>query len=231
MSMKRRSFIGIGLGGLAALVFPELANASTRAPAAENYSDAEVPWQWQPRDARAATDEERAKYLPFFEGDLKSMERSYGSRMEGETLSMSVATSAHSTVVALGAALVTSHVYARHVEVSPKGTLVRSATTMFTVSKDAEQMSLHSMGSDARSAISSRAQFDAKAVADAKKCAPPKKSCRTCSDLNTAGVLACCGGCAWASGNPVALLSCVIIMCSVCASQNCRRWTYACCNY
>ena len=229
MNMKRRSFIGIGLGGLAAMVFPELASASTRASTARD-PDAEVPWQWLPRDARAATDEERAKYLPLFESDLESMERSYGARMEGEPLPMSVATSVYSTVVALGAALVTSRVYARHVELAPDGTVVRTATTTFAISGDAKNITLDSIGPDARSAVKSRAQFDARTATAAKACPPGKHSCRTCSDLNRVGVLTCCGGCAWAAANPIALLSCVIIMCSLCASQNCRRWTYACCG-
>lgn len=109
-------------------------------------------------------------------------------------------------------------------------TVLRTATTTFTVSEDGRNMNLDSMGVDARSAMTSRAKFDARVAATAKACPPGKHSCRTCSDLNTAAVLTCCGGCAWAGGNPIALLSCAIIMCSLCASQNCRRWTYACCG-
>lgn len=228
MKVRRRSFIGIGLGTAAAVLFPELANADRRLPVRGSAGD-EVPWQWRPRDARAATDEERARYLPLFERDLERIEASYGERMPGDPLSMSIATSAHGTIVALGAALMSSRVYARHMEFSPDGKVSRSATTTFTVSEAGKNMTLHSIGPDAWGAVASRAQFDARA-ASAKACPPGKHSCRTCSDLNAGGVLACCGGCAFAGGNPVMLLACAIIMCSVCASQNCRRWTYACCG-
>ena len=181
--------------------------------------------------ARAATDAERKKYLHFFESDLANLERSYGARVAGEPVSMSISDTVNGTVIALGAALVTARIYARHVELAADGALLRAATTTFSVSGDMKNLQLYSMGPDARSAVASRAQFEATAPAAAKACTPPKKSCRTCSDLNALGVLACCGACAWAGGNPYALLSCAIIMCSICASQNCRRWTYACCQY
>lgn len=229
VSMKRRSFIGIGLSGLAAVVFPEFASAGMHPPAAES-SDGEAPWQWQPREARAAAEEERARYLRFLEDDLNRMERSYGARAEGAPLPMSVAASMSGTVVALSASLATSRIYARHVQLASDDTVLRTATTTFTVSEDGRNMNLDSMGVDARSAMTSRAKFDARVAATAKACPPGKHSCRTCSELNTAAVLTCCGGCAWAGGNPIALLSCAIIMCSLCASQNCRRWTYACCG-
>lgn len=175
MDMKRRSFIGIGIGGLAAMVFPELASARSGASSTASKTG-DTPWQWQPRDARAATEEERSKYLALFESDLESMERSYGARMEGQPLTMSISESIYGTVVAFGAALITARIYARHVELSPDGKVVRAATTTFAVSEDMETMSLYSMGPDARSAVASRAQFDATAAAS---CPPGKHSCRT----------------------------------------------------
>lgn len=48
---------------------------------------------------------------------------------------MSVAAGAYGTVVALGAALVSSRVYARHVELAADGTIVRTATTAFASRK------------------------------------------------------------------------------------------------
>jgi hypothetical protein len=217
--------MGIGLGGLAAMVFPELASARSSASAAASGT-AGTPWQWQARDARAATDGERAKYLPLFESDLEQMERRYGARMDEQPPTMSVAESVYGTVVALGTALVTGRIYARHVELSPNGAVVRAATTTFAVSGDMKTVRLDAMGTDARSAITSRAQFDATA---AKSCPSGKHSCHTCNEFNNLGILACCGGCAFA-GNGYLLLACAVVMCSLCMSQNCRSWTYACCG-
>lgn len=222
--MKRRLFLNVGLASIAAMVFPEVAATLKQRLEAEEDAE-EVPWQWQPRKARAATDDERAKYLPLFEEDLEQIESSYGTRPEGQPLSISVAEGVNSVVVACGVALGTERIYARHVELAPEGSVTRTATTTFNVSNDAKAMTLHSMGQNADSAVTSRANFDARNA----RCAPPKKSCRACSEHNSGAILTCCVSCGWA-GNPIGILSCAIVMCSLCASQNCLRWTYACCG-
>ncbi len=233
MELKRRTFFGAGLGGLVALVFPEIANAKSFLPAPKG-AVGDAPWQWQAREAKAATDAERAKYMPFLADDFAAAERTYGTHMADVPLSMSVSKGAASTVVAFGTALAGGRIYARHLELTPDGSPMRAATTTFSVSNDMRTMSLYAMGPDSRSALASREAFDASAsglnAVAAATCTPPKYSCRACSEQNTIGILACCGACAWAGSNPWALLSCAIIMCSICASQNCLRWTYACCG-
>ena len=221
MSIGRRSFLKFSLTGLAAAVFPEVARAATALGPAVAV---DTPWQWQAREAREMTEKERAKYAALFESDLREAEAQLGARSLLSTPSMSISQGGASTVLAFGIPLGTSQIYARHVELSPGGKVTRAATTTFFASEADQSLVLHSIGTDARTAAISRTQFEARAA-----CPSGTRSCRTCSTHNTAGLLTCCAGCAWASGNFVALLSCVLILCSICASQNCTRWTYACC--
>ncbi|MDF2991639.1 MAG: hypothetical protein K0S37_2153 [Microbacterium sp.] len=222
MTMKRRSFLGYSLGGLAALVFPEMATAATNSNV---KAEPDTPWQWQVREAREMTSAEREKYMPIFAQDLQDAEASLGARDDGHSPSMSIAVGFAASVLALATPLGGNRIYARHIEIDNTGAVIRTATTTFFASEVDKTIALHSMGEDASAAATSRREFEARAG-----CTGGTRECRACAEQNGVGIITCCGGCAWAAYNWIAFSSCALILCSLCASQNCLKWVYACCS-
>jgi hypothetical protein len=225
MQLNRRTLLGVGAGSLVATLFPEVARARARSEVTPGFEETRS-WEFQPRDVRLMVDAERRAHSATLTQDLRETERLRGTK-RGDVLNMSIAVTSAVTVIALSTIMSDNRIYTRHIEMTPKGKTLRTATNLFDYDNATESADIVATGTDVK--VAENPQVKA-ARASTQACPKGKHSCRTCSSYNIGQAALCCAGCAWAGSNPVAFGSCALILCSLCLGNNCTRWTYACCG-
>lgn len=218
MRINRRTIFGAGAGALIATLFPEIALADGRASRSITSTKSNEG-EWFSDLTRPVTDDERSAYMQYFEDDLSAAGIRYGG-FAGDPINMSII-SGSTVVLALSTTLLGDRVYIRRIRLSSSRQVLKSTVTVFDVDTAENTATMSAIGTNALSAVTPASAFAA--------CGSGTHSCRTCTTFDTGRIVTCCGGCVF-TGNVVAFTACAMIFCSLCMSQNCLGWTYACCS-
>lgn len=230
----RRQLIGGGLAAVAvgalSTMFPELANAETRtARGLTTVNDDE--WYLQEAQSTTELDDTTARRSAAALTASSALAPFAAKRIDSAK-SGTIAKSAirkykdGRTITVTGTNLSDTRAVLNWQEHLADGSVGRSATAMYDITKDAA--TLVGTGGSASTLKSVTAAAGTDAVMKLK-CPVGTYAVRLCTSIDLAGFGSCCGGCVVAFyGSPVAGFLCASIVCTSCYVKNCKKWTNTC---
>ncbi|WIE80962.1 hypothetical protein [Curtobacterium sp. MCSS17_016] len=230
----RRQLIGGGLAAVAvgalSTMFPELANAETKtARGITTVNDDE--WYLQEAQSTTELDDSTAKRHAAAltaTAALAPVAAKHIDSAKSSTIAKSAIRTYKDgrTVTVTGTNLSDTRAVLNWQEHLADGSVGRSATAMYDVTKDAATLVGTGGSAATMKSVTTPAGTDA---VMALKCPTGTYAVRLCSSMSLSGFGSCCGGCVVAFvGSPLAGFLCASIVCSSCYVKNCKKWTNTC---
>ncbi|MCS6557144.1 hypothetical protein NYQ31_01890 [Curtobacterium flaccumfaciens] len=230
----RRQLIGGGLAAVAvgalSTMFPELANAETRtARGITTVNDDE--WYLQEPESSTELDDTTAKQhaaaLTATAGLADIAAKHIDSANSANIAKSAIRTYKDGrTITVTGTNLSDTRAVINWQEHLADGSVGRSATAMYDVTKDTATLVGNGGSVATLQAVTAAAGTDAVMKL---KCPVGTYAVRLCSSMDLAGFGSCCGGCVVAFvGSPLAGFLCATIVCSSCYVKNCKKWVNTC---
>lgn len=231
MKLMRRTLIGGGFVAALSALFPEFARAESNTGGAG--SD-QLAWFWQGTNSVLMDDSTLLAYADLYVNDVARTEAILGGASEEYGPIGAISDLGSNKLLAFAVPMANSNLYFRHIEVSPDGTELRTASTVFEVDEAAETARFSETAPDGQTLASrslSRAPGQCPNPLVKCSCTGSSSSCRTCREFDRASAGLCCAGCAFSGSAWQLFLACAVLLCSACLANNCTGgYVYACCN-